>query len=941
MKKILILFFALFGISLANASMKQIQTEHFDIIYSDDIELAARVLYENVEEQAQNVAKKLGKKVEGKKPIYLVSNSQTLNGYYAGNIVIQVAPAASGSLENLENTLLRVFTHEYTHALTVGFSFVLIPNNILFPNSFKEGVAVAYESAFNGKYGRLYDPLVWHPIIQNKLDDRFPSLTQSGLARDMYPEGSWVYYYGAAFAKYLLETYGDEKYNKLWEADWRLFTKHKFFNIYEVALDDVWNNFVDSVKVPTNVKQPKILSESLPKSGYSFPVVANSDLYFYDFNDKYVYKFDGKASADALFFAGDSLNSLGISDDGKYLLVSKSQSKLNSTKMPIGEYKVELYSLEDNSFLNEEYKFIREADFVTNQKIIAVKVGKNASTNLVLIDRNSKRELTLFEAGMDRNYSAIYQPTYLGDNKVAFIAANGLNRDILVIDIQTQALSKMNLSSSIKAVRYLQATQTKNARFLTFAWADLDKNMLYRSAKLNLKTQKLEIQNVDVSGGSFQPVIYKGEVLGVAKYDTYNRFSIIPNEYFSVSSQNLVAYTNSNRPKNIFKKQIPNASDYNAFGTSYFWGKPGIGLALEIPNRILELGAFGVGVSLNIQDPTEFAYGKLETLFYIHPFFLQLKGKLGIRDAGFDFSVEGHELLRGYNSARVRKTGLGLNLTYDLPLSHSGQNLSFAYDFVVDWTHKVYEYANTQFSPKKIFWQKSVNKILSAYKKKYTDNLIIHSLGLKFDDVRSNEVARSMFFAKDISKISYGAKIGHSYHINQKQNAGYFLNRLEGITPVAPIKLGLSGFVGYNAYLQAGSGSVYYFNQDWLVDDKTSGYVKGIFGYKIKPDKAKEIEASKVTGALGYDINVTIFDVEIQDTLSWLPIMFNRFKIDVEYDGVLQFYTKSDKLATHYSDSISTALLLDFSGTELGVRFGTPLSVKPEFSFGLSFATAF
>lgn len=926
-----------------SASMSQITTKHFDIIYDDNIAFAARVLYEKIDNYAEEIAKKLDKKIEYRMPIYLVADSQTLNGYFTSyiykHILIQVAPSASGELENLENTLLRVFYHEYTHALSLGFAHILVPNNILFPNSFKEGVAVAFESSYGDKFGRVYDPLVWHPIMQNKLDARFPTLTQTGWARDMYPYGKWVYYYGAAFSQYLIDTYGKEKYTKLWQADWRLFVKHKFYNIYEIALDDVWANFVESIKVPKVIKQPKILSESLPKSGYLYPVVADSELYFYDFDDKYVHKFDGSAKSNSVFFAGNSVNSLGISDDGNYLLVSDSIKKLTSTQMASREYRVRLYSLKDDRFLGEDYKFIREADFATNEKIIAIKIGKNASSSLVVIDRANKRELTLFEAGIDKKYSALYQPTYLGDDKVAFIAANGLNRDILVIDIQTQAMSKMQLDSSMKAIRYLQATQTEDTRFLTFSWADLEKNMLYRSAKLNLTTQELEVQKVDVSGGSFYPVIYKNEVLGVARYDTYNRFSIIPNEYLTKATQSLATYAKTNNSKEVFSKQMPNSFAYNPFASDWLWTKPSIGLALEVPNRILELGAFGLGASLSIMDPTEFVYAGLQALFYIHPFFTQIKANFGVKDAGFDFSLRGHEMLKGYDSARVRKTGLGLKLTYDLPLEHSGQSLSFEYDFVVDWAHMVYEYDKTLFKPKKIFWQKSTAAILSAYKKSYTDNLIIHSLGLKFNDIRTNSVARGMFFAKDVSKIAYGAKFGHSYHLWQKANATYFLNRLEGITPVVPLKVGMSGFVGHNAYLQPVSGSVYYFNQDWLVDDNTSGYVKGIFGFSSKNNK--EVEASKLTGALGFDVNLTIFDIEIQDTASFIPLMFHRFKIDVEYDGILQFYSKADKLKTHYSDSISAALLLDFSGMELGLRFGTPLSVKPKFAFGLELKAAF
>lgn len=924
--------------------MSQIKTKHFDIIYADKIETAARILYENIDTYAEEIAKKLDKKIEGRMPIYLVADSQTLNGYYSGSvykhIVINVAPPASGELENLENSLLRVFYHEYTHALSLGFAYILVPNNILFPTSFKEGVAVAFESSYDGKFGRIYDPLVWHPIIQNKLDRRFPSFTQTGLGRDMYPYSKWVYYYGAAFSQYLIDTYGEKKYAELWKADWRLFVKHKFYNVYQIPLDDVWNNFVQSVKTPTSVKQPKILSESLEKSGYLFPVVANSDLYFYDFNDKYLYKYDGKAKGEAIVYLGDSIDSLAISDDGETLLISKSKPLLNSTQTNWGQYEVSLYSLKESRFLNETYDYAREADFATNSKIVAVKIGRGATSNLVLLDRATKREMNLFTAGFDKKYSAIYHPTFIGDNKIAFIAAKGLIRDILIIDINTNKIEKLNLDPSIKAVRYLQATATKEDRFLTFAWADIEKNMLYRSAKLNLRTKKLEIQTYDVSGGSFYPVLYKDEILSVARYDIYNKLNVIPNEYLQQSSFNLEAVDvkEITKSKDIFKKSKPNSSSFNSFTSEWLWANPNIGLALEIPNRILELGAIGLGVNFGITDPTEFIYANLETIFYIHPFFTQLKANFGVKDKGFDFRLKGYEMLKGYNSARVRKTGLGFNLNYATPLAHNRQTFEFEYDFATDWAHKVYEYDKTEFSPKAIFWQKSTAAILSAYKKKYSDNLLIHSAGLKFSDVRTNSVIRSMFFAKDISKISYGAKFGHSYDLWNKQNAAYFLNRLEGITPVVPLRLGLSGFVGYNSYLQASSGSVYYFNKDWLIDDNTGGFVKKIFGFKSH--KIDEVASSKLTGALGFDANLTIFDIELQDTASFIPLMFNRFKIDIEYDGILQFYSKSKKLATHYSDSISTALVLDFSGIELGVRMGTSLSTKPKFDIDIELKAA-
>ena len=127
------------------------KTEYFDIIYAKESEKSAALLAEYADSYAKEIAGRLNKRILVRMPVYILAGAESLNGYFTffpyPRIVVFDTVPEDGTLGNLTDSMLKVFYHELTHAISLIYFLPVLPL------SFNEGAAVYYES-LDGQQGR-------------------------------------------------------------------------------------------------------------------------------------------------------------------------------------------------------------------------------------------------------------------------------------------------------------------------------------------------------------------------------------------------------------------------------------------------------------------------------------------------------------------------------------------------------------------------------------------------------------------------------------------------------------------------------------------------------------------------------------------------------------------------------------------------------------------
>ena len=114
-------------------------------------------------------------------------------------------------------------------------------------------------------YGRFSDREFLEILSLAKYENNFPNWVQAGSIRDIYPGRKINDAAGAAFAAFLMQKYGVDKYVELWnkcgEINFRL-TAGIFKSVYNISLNDLWKEFEDSVPLPKDLEKIKEMEKN-------------------------------------------------------------------------------------------------------------------------------------------------------------------------------------------------------------------------------------------------------------------------------------------------------------------------------------------------------------------------------------------------------------------------------------------------------------------------------------------------------------------------------------------------------------------------------------------------------------------------------------------------------------------------------------------------------
>jgi hypothetical protein len=370
----------------APAEIRMIKTASFDIAYPVDCEASARYLATFADETYRLIAARLRVKADKRFPVVFTSGYDSFNGSfsaypYSKIELYQSNIAPDDDLGSQSDDLRLLFTHELTHAVSLTMraglwnvlSFLfgdwIAPAGALVgTGNLSEGVTVTFESSLWGNEleGRANDPYIAALIRQALLERKEIDFWQSAGARDLYPFWQQKYYYGGWFSRYLQREYGDEAYARLWavmsEGDflagvdgWPLW-QGAFERVYGKALDILWNEFLDSMRIRTPIVA-SVRSLDVPLGDIPAITASEGRIFWADSISKRAYSFDERAGkVESLFDCDGFLNALDTSPDGVRLLVSSSRYGTGFDRYVTAEY-----DLEARRFTGREWPRVRDS----------------------------------------------------------------------------------------------------------------------------------------------------------------------------------------------------------------------------------------------------------------------------------------------------------------------------------------------------------------------------------------------------------------------------------------------------------------------------------------------------------------------------------------------------------------------------------------------------
>ena len=973
------LFLMMLSAALHAKQLQSIKTEHFEIIYAESSAPSAALLAEYADGYADEICAALHKQIKHRIPVYLVSDTEELNGYFTrtpyNRIVIYDTGITDGQLGNLTDTLLQVFYHELTHAVSLDAPFSLL--NLL-PMSFTEGVAVSFES-LHGQ-GRLHDPLIKQYLIQNKIDGITPTWTEAASSRDMYPGGLWPYIYGGAFSDYLQKTYGMDTYAQLWKLSWRLFITGKFKSLYNKDIRVAWNQFINTIPLPDKLTEPHVFDAQPEKSGYTALAAGKDGFAYYDFNRQAVYFMqvtqtvaNGTASsADLrisdpvkLFTADSLLNYLSFSEDGSELIVADSIATSGKTM----QKRIRIFDMHTRRFTGEPLFSGMAACFVDEQTLCAVML-KNQAFSVVLLDRSTHEiKKTLYTAGPGEPFAALYSPCFIGNGSVALIAANGVKRTILRIDTDTGAVSMLPGAEAPYAIRYLQSVKSGSEYLLTFSWAEMD--MLYRLGLYYPQSGVLKTQQIDVSGGVFFPVVLQGTAAQAAPATGE---SIVQRAAEGDASA-------EGKPDGQNNHTIIYVGQHGTYHQLYTMEETA--LAAKTVQAVQAVGAEGIA-ALTVQDAAaqspEMQLGdsmpsgavpqvgipasKAPQLALLKPSPYNPASWLWRAKVRPAFSMPSE-------SARFGGYGVGLSLSMLDPTEMIEINpsvvlfpkpfftqvsLKTAFHFKPLSLHinafdqldaKTFRYRTTGFRagisgsvPLAYVWENlqlgyrttaawiaplsDIGNTYYPFTYRYT--VLSHEATLNYRNIRSSRVITSPFFAKQTRGIAVSGSAAHAYCVEKNTNAAVFQTKVDGFIPVVPIRLTASGYFGINARFNPLSNVYSHIAAGFPVAVTDYFPELGVYNTAQMRSAFKSAGTGTFFGGIAGVCDITFFSYEIQ-TGGFLPLFLNRISLHTGYAGMLNgTFAQKQRSTPLYLDTVYINALLTFNGIiDAGIEYAHPM----------------
>ena len=637
----------------AGAGNMVVETRHFKIIYDERTENAAKELFSFAEKAYSELVEFFREDPVLYLPIYIEPYQKDYNAYFTSfpynRIVIYDAPVTS-SLTNTENTLYMTFLHELTHAFTFSFKgkigevltsvfgdWANISANLHMLLFMQEGISVFTESRDGG--GRLNDPFFYSPLIQARLEGRDISYMDASGGRDIMPGGNMWYLYGGAFTKWMGERYGERDVAAYYMKSAKSlfsFPQNGYSSLFSNKLWDDWERFWNEIKVPSSVKEPKIITEE--SRNYSNLVISNGNLYALSSSKEALVEVGEKEEKVFSFLSSSS--DLSVRDDGVFLLPYVSEEVSNVSLFNTSGKRIKKYDgYFDGTFSSPSSLLL--ASTIDRISYLTLLNEKDEMEKIIELGRDvNLQEFTWNDRGV------FFLLSRKGDEKIAFLDNN---KELYIVNTPScLAFSSLSSSSSI----------------LSFSW--LSKNeegALPKYGEIELDTMILKLSEVEYDGGVNYPVRDDDKVYFASQFFDHSAISESSYDSLEVEEYDVLTlspYATDDDDYNDI--DIASLSHkYNPYSTM----NKGAMIPVTVSTSTFLPPSPTLGVSFITEDATE-THRLLSTIGYIPE---RDSLALGVYYSAsiFSFSYTG-EINPDYYNWEI---DAGLSLSF--PLSHMGE----------------------------------------------------------------------------------------------------------------------------------------------------------------------------------------------------------------------------------------------------------------------------
>lgn len=542
------------GLMWGEKNIRVIQTQWFDIIYSEGSKESAALLAQNADNIYYEIAEMYGREAQVRMPVVLSPKREVFNAYFSAgfyNHIVLYDTAVSRDMQVFSEDLLSTFRHELTHAYTynmknafwTGFDKVfgdaVNPAGLFITSGWAEGATLTSESA-KGE-GRLNDEYSKHIVKQAKIEECFPEYDDVQGASDKYPSGAY-YNFNGAFNEWLQAKYGMEKYAQFWYKCVNfqtISTRLAFKKIYGIKLKDAWHNFENDLKIPDLPPSPlqssafeicDIFSGSQRKysprnnGGAIFSCIAQSENSVAWLEEKSGAIFI--ASKDDLqkeipkpkkLFCVDGAQKINLSRDGRFLAVfyvnQQSVSYARSVKFYDFQEKKWIHceggGMADGAIVQYESKsYLVCQQFYSQAKKIAIKT--------LACDNSSDAQI---EIPLAINVSAS-DFCDIGGGQFAFLQKTGLERKIFIANVLGEILFEQKMPQERFAIRNLSFDFIANKIYFSYAIP----GSMPRLGEFDIASKTFACDENDISGGIFFPTsIGENTFVYIGKFYRQNR----------------------------------------------------------------------------------------------------------------------------------------------------------------------------------------------------------------------------------------------------------------------------------------------------------------------------------------------------------------------------------------------------------------------------------
>ena len=549
-------------------------------------------------------------------------------------------------------------------------------------------------------------------------------------------------------------------------------------------------------------------------------------------------------------------------------------------------------------------------------------------------------------------YTAIYDPVYAGEHTIAFIAANGIDRDVLFINTETKKIQKLLFEEPLPAIRCLQTNTTREGTMLTFSWAK--KGMLYRAATYTLKTNTLKVLREDISGGVFYSAVLpqdrtqRGDTellsddlsAGMSdgiptetpaaenkKIDTvlvytgvhakYNTLCTVSEGLFTAVQATLTDYM-SYIPDLADAREITEAPEIRSISPkpellnpkkyrylSWMWRVFPL-LYVTPPDNLQKANETGLALDIYGIDPTTLLSFKTASIFYFKPFFYQIHANLTVNTKPVGFSIKVYDL---NNHFRYRTVGGSIGASFPIPTKSGYRHIALNADISAE---------SFSFFPKDYARQKTL------YGYKLRDAVLSEQISFRYAYLKPIVALNTPFFAKSTAGIEVLTGIKHGYHFESHSNAGVLQALMAFHTPVLPLTVRWSGYAGYNAYYVPELGTYTFFNNHAFMG--LSAYLPAMPEH-LQAGTAIRTSDSNINTGFSFDAELTLLSYDIQTGSSRLPIFYNRVNMSIGYKNMLNSLGNSPApLAPYFYQSVYGRTVITISGSaKIGLEYAHPL----------------